>query len=290
MVTAAALHGIDLSLMWATIDRPAGGSARVRQVCLCVPGSGKTAMLIVSGPGGGGGPEVENAERMACIRAAIDHLSHERQAGRKEIRIAQALPDPREPHAVRAFLGAGFLKVGDLAYLRRPRGPSAAPRPEGPWPAGLTVRPVRGVSPLEPDRVLLAQALDRSYEQTLDCPELCGLRDTADVLESHLATGECDPRLWWLVLDGPRPLGCMLLSRCPDQGTVELVYLGLAPELRARGVAARLLAMGIAEVEATCPAPITCAVDLRNEPALRLYHRLGFREFARRIALVQPIG
>jgi ribosomal protein S18 acetylase RimI-like enzyme len=289
MLTAAALHGIDLSLMWATMERPAGGSSRVRQVCLCVPGSGKTAMLIVSGPGGGGGPEVENAERVACIRGAVEHLRDERQSGRRDVRIAQALPDPKEPTATRSFREAGFLKVGDLAYLRRPRG-APPPRAEGPWPDGLTVRPVHSLSPLDPDRVLLGQALDRTYEQTLDCPELCGLRDTADVLDSHMATGAFDPRLWWLVLRGERPLGCMLLSRCPDQGTVELVYLGLAPELRGKRLAERLLCMGIAEVEMACPSPITCAVDLRNQPALQLYQRLGFREFARRVALVRPIG
>ena len=39
-------------------------------------------------------------------------------------------------------------------------------------------------------------ALDRSYVDTMDCPELCGMRATADILASHKATGEFDPSLW----------------------------------------------------------------------------------------------
>jgi ribosomal protein S18 acetylase RimI-like enzyme len=34
---------------------------------------------------------------------------------------------------------------------------------------------------------------------------------------------------------------------------------------------------------------MTCAVDLRNEPALRLYERAGFRAFSRRVALVRVL-
>ena len=147
-----------------------------------------------------------------------------------------------------------------------------------------------GLRPGDPDRAALIRALDRTYEATLDCPELCGLRDTADVLESHRSTGVFDPALWWLVFLNEQPHGCMLLNRCPDHGTVELVYLGLSPELRSRRIGSRLLELGLAAIDSTGGTPITCAVDLRNAPALRLYGRLGFREFGRRVALVRPIG
>ena len=90
-------------------------------------------------------------------------------------------------------------------------------------------------------RRALIEALDKSYEDTLDCPELCGVRTTEDVLASHKATGDFDPEHWWLVqLDG-RPEGCVLMSRCPDQGALELVYLGLSTALRGRGLGRLLL-------------------------------------------------
>jgi ribosomal protein S18 acetylase RimI-like enzyme len=285
MVTAAAMHGIDLSWMWGTVDRAGGRPVRVRQVCLVVPGSGKTAMCVLSGPVGTGA-DTDHRERVAAIAAAFTYLGVQTE---REIRLAQALPDPSEGWAVRAFEDSGFLRVGELAYLRRPKPVSTMPSAPPVWPSEVEVRVVQGAGPKDAGRAELVEALDRSYEATLDCPELCGLRETVDVLESHRATGVFDPKLWWIVLLHGRPHGCMLLNRCPDHGTVELVYLGLSPELRARRIGTALLRMGLDKLDAVGGVPVTCAVDLRNAPALRLYERLGFREFGRRVALVRPV-
>ena len=287
MISAAAVHGIDLSLMWATVERASSGKfARASQVCLAVPGAGRTVMLIVSGPAAGNESR-ELAERAACINAACDHFAAGRSG--RDVRLAQALPEPSEPWAAQAFRESGFLHVGDLAYLRRPLWP-ALQVTEPTWPDGVTVRTISGSAPGDPDRPLLLQALNRSYEDTLDCPELCGLRSTEDILESHRATGIFNPRLWWLVLMNNEPQGCMLLSRCPDHNSVELVYLGLSPALRGKGLGRRLLELGLARLAVIPADHITCAVDLRNVPARRLYERLGFRDFGKRIAMVRPLA
>jgi mycothiol synthase len=286
LVTAAATHGIDLSLMWATVDRAAGRPSRARQVCLAVPGAGRTVMLMLSGPWSGD-EERECAERVSCLDAACAFFAGP-ECGR-DVKLAQALPEPSEPWSVRAFVAAGFVKVGDLAYMRRPLWPPLV-APEPPWPEGVVVRNVKGVGPREPDRAALLEALNRSYEETLDCPELCGLRETEDILESHRATGVFDSKLWWLVLWQGEPHGCMLLSRCPDHNSVELVYLGLSRELRGKRMGSRLLEWGIARLGAVTAESLTCAVDLRNGPARRLYERAGFREFGRRVAMVRRIG
>jgi ribosomal protein S18 acetylase RimI-like enzyme len=290
MVSAAALHGIDLSLMWGTVDRrPDGRPLRVRQVCLAVPGSGRTAMLVLSPPGGRRQDDQEDEDRVASILATCAGLAQENQRGARNVRLAQALPDPHDDWAVRAFLAAGFISVGDLAYLRAPikRRAKAATVPA--WPDGITVRCVDGVGRGQADREQLLKALDRSYIDTLDCPALCGLRDTEDILESHRATGIFDASLWWLVSLHGEPHGCMLLSHIPDHSCVELVYLGLSPDLRGRGLGARLLEMGMAASSSRAADHIACAVDLRNTPARRLYERVGFREFGHRAALVKPI-
>ena len=156
-----------------------------------------------------------------------------------------------------------------------------------PWPDRVDVR---NVSAFDADRAALIEALDRSYQDTLDCPELCGLRETADVLESHRATGIFDHNLWWLATLGGRPHGCILLARAPEQRAVELVYLGISTDLRSRGLGSRLLEMALSRVVGLVDAEsIACAVDLRNEPALKLYRRFGFKEFGRRVALVRPL-
>ena len=287
MMTAAAVHGIDLSMMWATVDRALDGRpVRVREVCLAVPGSGRTVVLLVGEPADGGVGDRGHKERVQCIGAACRHLQ-----GEREWVLAQTLPEPTQRPTVSAFEEAGFRRVGELATMRRGVEPVTPPL-ESEWPEGIVVRTVRGRNDRPPadEAALLVQALDRSYADTLDCPELCGLRDTPDVLESHRCTGEWDGKLWWLVLWRGEPHGCMLFSRIPEQGSVELVYLGLSPELRNKGLGKLLLPLGLSAAVRTASTHIMCAVDVRNAPARKLYGRFGFRESGRRLAMVKPLS
>lgn len=280
MLSAAAIHGIDLSMMWGTVDRhPNGRIARIREVCLAVPSSGKTAIILLGEPFG---PDLGHAERVSCIQAACGYLG---VLPDNQVRLAQTLPEPRQTWAVQAFADAGFMKVGDLAYMRRGVEPPDHPAKQD-WPEGITVRNVRGIGPNDEDHKLVIEALDRSYLETLDCPELCGIRDTADVLESHRCTGDWHPRLWWLVFKHGQPHGCVLFNRVPEQDSVELVYLGLSPEIRGQGLGLKLMELGLENAVRTDATQVTCAVDLRNIPARKLYAKLGFNEFGRRVAMV----
>lgn len=305
LVAAAPVHGIDLSLMWGVVGRDGPGSEYLRQVVLAVPGAGRTLMLFQSEPGPGGdidGPSVALRERVASINAACAHFGRpDVPAGEKvpEVRLAQGLPEPAESWAVAAFERAGFMRVGNLAYLKKPIRDAALAGTGVPraieWPEGIRVRSCAELgSDLRTDAALLV-ALDSSYLDTLDCPELCGLRETKDVLASHRATGVWDPALWWLVFEeshgaGEVPRGCMLLNRCPEQRAVELVYIGLAPTVRGRGVASKLLDLAIRSARGPTADELTCAVDRRNQPALNLYGRAGFKPIADRVAFVRPLG
>ncbi len=81
----------------------------------------------------------------------------------------------------------------------------------------------------------------------------------------------------------------MLLSRFPAHETVELVYLGVGPALRGKGIGASLLDLALPELQALGERSLACAVDLNNAPALALYKRCRFKEFARRIALIRDL-
>jgi GNAT superfamily N-acetyltransferase len=290
LVNSAEGFGIDLGLIHATIET-SNGKARVRQACLPVLGSGRTAMIFVSEPvatGEPGGEAVARAERAACVRAACEFLGREKS---QEVKVAQGLPERKEQWSMQALVDAGFTNVGCLSYLRRSisdrTGSVAEPVV---WPTGVTVVPLTGVDAEKWDSTLIT-ALNRTYMETMDCPELCGMRTTADILASHKATGEFDPALWWVFLLKGEPHGCLLLTRCPEQRTLELVYLGLSPELRGKGLSHAALWMGIQAAKASCAGwTVACAVDLRNAPALKVYGRLGFRSFSERTAMVRVIG
>lgn len=300
LVESAPRHAIDLTMCFVTLESPAkparhakGGTPVVRQACLAVKGSGRTAMLFISEPLlGEHEPPGARGERVACIRAAVSHL---RAFHAADVGLVQALPEPEEPWTIEACDDAGFIRVGNLSYLRCPPLKARDAQKLAPahgstgWPAGVEVIRCSDLPPSEVDE-LLGEALEITYIDTLDCPELSGLRSKADVIDSHQSIGQYDPALWWLVMQERRPRGCMLLSACPDQRATELVYLGLAPSLRSVGIGKRLLGMGMQAVRRVHPTwGMTCAVDERNEPALRLYQGLGFERVARRVAMVRPL-
>lgn len=279
--------GIDLELMGAAAHPNAPGE--VAQVCLPVLGAGRTVMLFVGGLGNHGiSQDQQVATRALAIREAV-RLS----MARARVHLVQALIESGEAAAARAYAEAGLRRLADLLYLSRPLKlneavrslvtPGAVARADGgSWPEGIVVRPLR---PGGEDEPALEEALQASYRETLDCPDLAGMREVGDIVAAHRAVGEYDPGLWWLVERGGRPEGCVLLNRCAAQGCVELVYIGLSPAARGMGLGDGLMATAIA-VSAGMERELRCAVDARNTPARKLYERLGFRDAGRRVAYV----
>ncbi|MFM7259381.1 MAG: GNAT family N-acetyltransferase, partial [bacterium] len=135
-------------------------------------------------------------------------------------------------------------------------------------------------------RTELCSTLERSYVDTLDCPGLAGMRRTQDVLDGHFGTG-ARTRHWLAAREHGAMRGVCLLNVGADGSSAELVYLGLAPEARGRGVAAALLAHGMHACSRSRCTSITLAVDARNTHAARLYATNGFHRASSRIALVR---
>ena len=266
-LAATTRHGVELDEFWGLSDTPDGP---LRAAALLTPAAGGAVMAFVSPFGAD--VAVEDVGQL------LDAAATANRAGS----LMQALLESQEDRAADAFLGAGFTHVGDLLYMRRPW--SAPGGVSSDWPPSVEVEPWR--DGLEDE---LAAALERSYIDTLDCPELCGLRQTPDVVASHKATGKFDPHLWWLVRFRGAPAGALLLNPCPTQGHTELVYLGLGPELRGSGMGRSLVRFGLKALSKRRHRTVLCAVDSRNAPAKRLYEREGFSSFAQRRAFVRAV-
>lgn len=285
---------IDLSLLFAAYCVHPHRSPDIRQTCLVAPSSGRTAAVFLAEPpalGDPGGPDTALTDRAACLAAAEAHVT--RHLANRVV-VLQSLPEPDELWAINALRLAGFIHVGELLYLRRPIGkqsslfsrPPAAPT----WPSGVEVKPLADLPGSVHDHApVLRKVLEDTYVGTLDCPALCGVRDTADVLDSHLAVGHFDPKLWFLVFLQGSPVGCMLLSPTPELRAVELVYLGLAPAARGIGLGSKLMDLALRVMPRSGFDFLTCAVDRANTPAFTIYQRAGMRPFSERAALVKRI-
>jgi ribosomal protein S18 acetylase RimI-like enzyme len=123
-----------------------------------------------------------------------------------------------------------------------------------------------------------------TYNDSLDCPELTGLRPIEDILAGHRAAGQFDPRLWELFLVDDEPAGCLLLAPLHTAPSLEVVYMGVVPEHRGRGVGDALLRRALQQCREHGARLLTLAVDGRNAPAKRLYERFGLKTVARRDA------
>ena len=72
------------------------------------------------------------------------------------------------------------------------------------------------------------------------------------------------------------------------KGRGELVYLGVVPEGRGRGIGRTLLAHAIRDTAEKGLDRMGLAIDVKNTPAMRLYEGANFHEIRRRLAWFVP--
>ena len=108
------------------------------------------------------------------------------------------------------------------------------------------------------------------------------------MIAGHKASGEFDPKLWFVLMENDSPIGALLLGRSHGDA-MELIYLGLVPEARGRGLGDWLMQLALHRMSAQRRGRLTLAIDSNNSPALALYHRHGMKEVATRVALLKDL-
>jgi ribosomal protein S18 acetylase RimI-like enzyme len=265
---AARERGIDLSQMLIV---EAGG--RIVWAALPVVNPGRTAQLLVPRWASDDLPQIaiQEAVRRACEACAA-----------RGVQLVQALVDPTQGPLIDLLTACGMPRIAELSYmsrqLRRREGP-------GPLPDGFALQPYSADCHAD-----LAQAIEESYTGSLDCPALNGCRDIEDVIAGHKAVGSrFDPSLWLLLRERGLVRGTLLLAHVGAGRGVELVYLGLTPAGRGRGLGDRLMAHAAWLAAERGATRLALAVDAQNKPALKLYMRHGMRRIGSTLALMQDL-
>ena len=151
----------------------------------------------------------------------------------RHVKVAQALLSPAEAERAAALPRNGFAHVTHLLFLRR----DLALFPARPKSRGrLEYQPRDLANPS-----LFHQTLQNTYKNTLDCPELNGVRTVEDVIAGHKGESQFDPDLWLLALADGRPVGVLLLMRSPETHDWEISYLGVVLEARRKGFGRELV-------------------------------------------------
>ncbi len=228
---------------------------------------GRTAIVMVPPPGELG---IDPDEQLRVTRDGLARLCA------RDLYYAQALLESGATASAALLEQAGFRPLAVLDYLERDA--------LHPWVDPPAPDEADWVHYTEDKHAQFAQTVLATYRESQDCPELTGLRPIDDILAGHKASGRFEPQLWELArLDG-RAAGCLLLAPLTHAPMLEVVYMGVVPEFRRRGIGQLLLRRALGQCHATGARRLTVVVDERNEPAKRLYTRLALLPVARRKA------
>ncbi len=208
-------------------------------------------------------------------------LSFSEQIAGTNVQIVQALISSELPGDIAPLLASGFRHVSDLLFLvcQREDFSSVNPCPR------LDFEPY---SPAAHAR--MARLIEASYQGSLDCPAVNGIRDTEDVMLGYRATGRFSPANWLIVRHGPIDIGCLILTEHPSSKTSELIYMGVAPDARGHNWGTSIARYAQWHSGQAGQTRLVLAVDAVNEPALRMYAAAGFRAWDRRSVLLKIVG
>jgi len=232
---------------------------------LCQPLAGASGLVwpVQSSPPAGTA-ELENR----LIEGARTWL---RSQGAK---MVQCLLAESEASAAPMLLRNGFRHITRLWYMRHDLDAIDQDSQEVP---ALQLEPYSHCNPLDFERVLLA-----TYEDSVDCPEITGVRSGSEIIAGHRAQGRHDPTRWWLAYARREPVGVLLLTELPEGPGWDLSYLGLVREARGQRFGRRLVEHALRACRMEGASCLTLSVDGRNHAAIRLYHGRGFHAYDER--------
>jgi mycothiol synthase len=275
---------IDLSGLWVAQER----AGRIVGALLTQPLAGKAAAVWA--------PEVKPSWRRPALAAGLLQAALADLKARG-FQLAQAVLDESAGlRAARDLKRGGMPRVTELLYLERDTAlplPTASEKPASRdllgWPCACPTfewRPFEFALEFEFRSVLQA-----TYRGSLDMPELEGARSLDDIMESHRATGRFVAERWRLgYFPGkPEAASVLLMAEVPGRDVWEVIYLGLTPAARGRGLG-RAVVQHALELARCHVSRLELAVDCRNVPATRLYQSTGFLARDRRAVHLAILG
>jgi mycothiol synthase len=260
-------HGSDLGGTWVAVQGPTLISATIPVVS-----PGRTVLLFP--------PQTVHGDLHAQATRHVVNAVCERAASEK-LTLAQVLLDTHDHSVFSLLVTCGFQRLAELLYLQ-----VSVPRSvrEPQLPPGLRWRTYS-----RDTHALFAETVLATYGKSLDCPALNGLRSIDDILAGHKGAGTFDAGNWFLLCDHDAPLAVLLLNRVGSTDLVELVYVGIVPRHRRKGLGDILIRQALHAAAINGCTRLSLAVDADNLPALKLYWRHGLQAIGRKLALLRDL-
>ncbi len=248
-------------LWWALAGRQCVAAAMV------VHNPGRSALLLHSPA------EAPGVDRQALAAVARSAALQGLQDGAL---LVQVMVEDGHDADLAMVQAAGFAPLARLVHMRVSLAGAAVEER-----AGLRWRWAEQFSPEE-----LGQVIAATYEGSLDCPMLTGVRSIDDVIACHKSSGVFRPQSWWLVDVDGTAAGCVLMNDSATRNSAEIIYLGVIPRFRGQGIGRRMLRHAAHDARARRLECIDLAVDDQNVFAMRVYVSEGYRVTRRQWAYV----
>lgn len=243
----------------------------IKRAVLIVKNAGSTATFLATEPLSKS--DIKNISKL--IREGVQLLNHH------ETTIAQTIMRVGSTLLKQAFKSAGFSTLANLMYMECTRLKELDSR---------NIDQLTFVSMDQRDDNILGSIMLQTYDGSLDCPKIHGLRSVQDIIDGHRKTEHYNAQLWSIAeLDG-RPVGVLLLNPTTEPRCIELAYLGVAPWARNEGIARAIMNHCVAEGKKFGFSKITLAVDADNFPAVGLYKKWNFHISSVRLAMIQKLS
>ncbi|MHC4394541.1 MAG: GNAT family N-acetyltransferase [Planctomycetota bacterium] len=224
-------------------------------------------------------PKIDNPQKYDHQAQVIGSLAQ--WAFDQGSNFVQIILEPDDHPRQKICSQMGFRQLTDLIYLHRAGSVQQA-----------NYAPPDNVSWLlynKKNHTLFKRLIQQSLEYSLDSPELKNLRGTEDIINSLKAADRFDPAYWKALLckDSPKaePVGVLVSAPTPQRDAIEIIYLGVVPQMRGKGLGKVLLNEVINCAEQIGVESLLVSVDCRNHPALKLYEKFDFKVLFHRTVL-----
>lgn len=260
-------HGSDLGGTWV-----ASQGTHIVSAAIPIVSPGRTLLLFP--------PQTIRSEEHAHATRHLVNTICER-ATEENLTLAQVLLDTHDHSVYQLLVSCGFQRLAELLYLQTPI-PRAMKPPQ-------LLPGLRWQTYTRESHARFAAAVLATYENSLDCPALNGLRHIDDILAGHKGAGSFNPDVWFVLCDHDDPLAVLLLNRVGTSDLIELVYIGIMPRHRRKGLGDLLMRHALHTAGSIGCTRLSLAVDADNLPALKLYWRHGLQAIGRKLALLRDL-
>jgi len=239
-----------------------GGFREEKLVCVgwVTINPGRTASIIP--------PECLIGEPQSTLTTTIKALLE--YVATIDVSVTQAALEIDQTESGELLRSVGFQEAATLQLMMCELAASSESKAST-QPSEFQFQPYR-----EEETQLFIDTVDATYEQSLDVPLMDLYRETDDVIAGYRGAAGFRPEWWQLVVSEGQCVGCLILTDYPENENVELVYLGLSPEVRGRGWGRLLTQHALEIAHAAGRKRVVLAVDHTNNPAVAMYESLGF--------------